>query len=96
MDGGGRELGAAEKIMSFMRAFMPLSGWTRARLTRFPSLDDLQLQAAYFDAELDNWRFRYGLDLLLSPLSLRGVYSPALLECLPCGSARTRVRVALA
>jgi S-adenosylmethionine:diacylglycerol 3-amino-3-carboxypropyl transferase len=81
--GGPRELGVADKVMSFLRGFMPLAGWTRTKLLRFLSMDDLEAQAAYFVDQLDNWRFRYGLDLLLSPLSLRGAYSASLLACLP-------------
>jgi S-adenosylmethionine:diacylglycerol 3-amino-3-carboxypropyl transferase len=83
MAGGARELGAAERIMGFLRGFMPLAGWTRSKMDLFLRMDDTAAQDEYFRTELDNWRFRTGLDLLLSPLSLRGVYSSQLLDCLP-------------
>jgi S-adenosylmethionine:diacylglycerol 3-amino-3-carboxypropyl transferase len=83
MQGGAREMGAADRIMGFMRGFMPLAGWGRTRMRHFLNMDDPAAQMSYFREELDTWRFRYGLDLLLSPLSLRGVYSSSLLACLP-------------
>jgi S-adenosylmethionine:diacylglycerol 3-amino-3-carboxypropyl transferase len=81
--GGPTELGAADKVMTFIRGFMPLAGWSRAKVLRFLEMQEPDAQASYFRDQLDNWRLRYGLDLLLSPLSLRGAYSPSLLSCLP-------------
>ena len=83
MSGGARETGAADRIMAFLRGFMPLAGWSRIKVRHFLSLDDPAAQTSYFRDELDTWRFRTGLDVLLSPLSLRGAYSPSLLACLP-------------
>lgn len=81
--GGARELGSVERIMGFMRRLMPLAGWSRAKLGEFLALDAPERQLAFWRAELDTWRFRTGLALLLSPLWLRGWYSPALLASLP-------------
>jgi S-adenosylmethionine:diacylglycerol 3-amino-3-carboxypropyl transferase len=81
--GGALEMGAADKVMSFLRGLMPLAGWTRNKVGRFLNMDDPAAQTAFFLDELATWRFRYGLDLLLSPMSLRGAYAPALLACLP-------------
>ncbi len=83
IEGGAREVGAAERIMGFMRRFTPLAGWSRKKLAEFLVLDDPQAQLLYWRAELDTFLFRSGLAFLLSPLSLRGVYSSALLSCLP-------------
>mgnify|MGYP003875334629 CR=1 FL=1 len=83
LEGGGRELGSAERIMSIMRLLMPLAGWTQTKLVEFLELDDPAAQLARWRSELDTWRFRAGFGLLLSPLWLRGFYASALLACLP-------------
>jgi S-adenosylmethionine:diacylglycerol 3-amino-3-carboxypropyl transferase len=81
--GAGRELGSAERIMGVMRTLMPLAGWSHQRLLEFLALDAPAAQLAVWRTELDTWRFRAGLSLLLSPLWLRGFYASALLSCLP-------------
>lgn len=83
LDGGEREIGSAERLLSFLRWLMPLAGWTRNKLEAFLSLDDPGEQQSFFESRLDTRRLRVGLWLCLSPLSLRRVYSPALLSCLP-------------
>lgn len=81
--GGEREVGSAERVLALMRRFMPLVGWRRKRLESFLGLTDPAEQVTVWCSRLDNWRFRTGLALLLSPLWLRGTYSPALLQSLP-------------
>jgi S-adenosylmethionine:diacylglycerol 3-amino-3-carboxypropyl transferase len=81
--GGQREVGSAERVLAFMRRFMPLIGWRRKKLETFLSLEDPTAQVALWCSEFDNWRFRSGLTLLLSPLWLGGTYSSALLSSLP-------------
>ncbi|HEY5373193.1 MAG TPA: hypothetical protein VIK01_05875 [Polyangiaceae bacterium] len=83
LSGGGREVGSAERVMGFMRRLMPLAGWSRASVNRFLTLSNPEEQLLQWQRELDNWRFRSGFALLLSPLWLRSVYSSALLSCLP-------------
>ena len=46
-------------------------------------MHDPEAQRSYFKNHLDTRRFRAGLGLLFSPLWLRGMYSPALVSCLP-------------
>lgn len=81
--GGGRELGSAERIMGMLRWLMPLAGWSHQRLVDFLALDAPAAQLTVWRTELDTWRLRAGLSLLLSPLWLRGFYASALLSCLP-------------
>ncbi len=83
LEGGGLETGSAERIMAFMRLFMPLAGWRRAKLEHFLNLDSPSTQLAFWHDELDTWRFRAGLGLFLSPLWLGRAYSSALLSSLP-------------
>ena len=82
-DQGTREVGSAEKILSFMRWFAPVAGWSLAKRVRFLALDAPSAQLDFWRNELDTTRFRFGLALLLSPLWLRGAYSSALLSSLP-------------
>ncbi len=83
LQGAPRETGRADRLMGHLRALMPLAGFTRLKVLSFLSLDDPVAQASYFREQLDTWRFRTGLALLLSPLALSGWYSSALLRCLP-------------
>lgn len=80
---GGDELGTAERVMGLARVLMPLAGWRKAKIRAFLSLDDPDEQRAYWREHLDTWRFRVGFGLLMSVASLRAIYSPALLSCLP-------------
>jgi len=77
------EVGAAERIMGFGRALMPLAGWSARALTEFLALDDPGAQQAFFREHLDTWLFRTGFDALMSAAALRAAYSPALLDVLP-------------
>jgi S-adenosylmethionine:diacylglycerol 3-amino-3-carboxypropyl transferase len=81
--GGGREVGSAERVLALMRRFMPLAGWRRRKLAGFLGLADPAEQLISWRNEFDNWRFRTGLALLLSPLWLRSSYSSPLLSSLP-------------
>jgi S-adenosylmethionine:diacylglycerol 3-amino-3-carboxypropyl transferase len=85
--GGARELGTADKVMRLLHGLMPMAGFTRTKLEVFLALDSPDAQVSFFRNELDTWRFRVGLALLLSPSALRAVYSPALLSSLPTGFA---------
>lgn len=75
--------GAAEQIMRFGRALLPLAGWKLATLRAFLALDDPAAQHAFWREHLDTRRFRAGLDTLLSLATLRAAYSPGLLASLP-------------
>lgn len=75
--------GRAERIMDFMRFFAPLAGWWPSRVRAFLELDDPGEQMAYWERELDTWRFRMAIDGLFSFTALRSVYSPRLLDFLP-------------
>ena len=81
--GGEREIGSAERVLRFMRRFMPLIGWRRKKLEGFLELEDPAEQLRVWQKDFANWRFRAGLALMLSPLWLRGSYSSALLSSLP-------------
>jgi S-adenosylmethionine:diacylglycerol 3-amino-3-carboxypropyl transferase len=75
--------GRAERIMDFMRFFAPLAGWWPSRVRAFVELDDPGEQIAYWERELNTWRFRMAIDGLFSFTALRSVYSPRLLDFLP-------------
>lgn len=81
--GGPRVLGTAERVMGIGRALLPLAGWREERVREFLSLEDPNVQTAFFREHLDTWRFRTGFDAMLSLPSLRAVYSAALLSFLP-------------
>jgi S-adenosylmethionine:diacylglycerol 3-amino-3-carboxypropyl transferase len=75
--------GSAEKLMRLGRALFPLAGWHAARLREFVALDDPAMQAIVWKREFDTRRFRVGLDMLLSPATLRAGYSSRLVASLP-------------
>lgn len=75
--------GTAEQIMSVGRKVMPLAGWTHDSIATFLAFIDVSAQFTYWQAHLDTWRFRTGLDTLMSVATLRAAYSPALLAVLP-------------
>jgi S-adenosylmethionine:diacylglycerol 3-amino-3-carboxypropyl transferase len=75
--------GRAERIMDFMRFFAPLAGWWPSRVRAFLELEDPDEQMAYWERELNTWRFRMAIDGLFSFTALRSVYSPRLLDFLP-------------
>lgn len=75
--------GKAERVMDFMRFFAPLAGWWPSRVHAFVELDDPAEQIAYWNRELNTWRFRAALDGLFSITALRSVYAPRFLDFLP-------------
>ena len=75
--------GRAERIMDFMRFFAPLAGWRRSRVRAFVELDDPEAQIAFWNDQLNTWRFRAALDGLFSITALRSVYAPRFLDFLP-------------
>jgi len=75
--------GRAERIMDFMRFFAPLAGWWPSRVRAFLELEIPDEQMAYWERELNTWRFRMAIDGLFSFTALRSVYSPRLLDFLP-------------
>jgi len=83
LDGGPAQTGTAERLMGFGRALLPLAGWHRARVEEFLRFDSAAAQLAFWNAHLDTWRFRTGVDLLLSVTGLRRVYASPFLSVLP-------------
>lgn len=83
LDGAPAIAGTAERVMGFMRRFLPLAGWSRAEVTAFLSLDDLGEQAEIWRTRLCTRRFRLGVEGLLSVTGLRAVYDSPFLRFLP-------------
>ncbi|MFZ1863913.1 MAG: DUF3419 family protein [Polyangiales bacterium] len=83
IDGDPGFRGRAERIMDFLRFFAPLAGWWPSQVRAFVDLEDSGEQMAFWNRNLNTWRFRTGLDLLFSMTALRSVYSPRLLDFLP-------------
>jgi hypothetical protein len=81
--GGPPETGDAERVMNFARALMPLVGWRRELVGTFLALTDPDEQLTFWQQHLNTRRFRAGLDLLMSRVVLRSVYSPRFLSFLP-------------
>jgi S-adenosylmethionine:diacylglycerol 3-amino-3-carboxypropyl transferase len=82
-DGDPGFRGRAERIMDFMRFFGPIAGWWPSRVGAFLELDDPAEQMAYWQRELNTWRFRTAVDGLFSVTALRSAYAPRFLDFLP-------------
>jgi len=83
LQGAPAKDGAAEHLMAFGRAVLPLAGWRRSRVEEFLSFDAVEAQLAYWHAHLDTRRFRAGMGLLLSVTGLGRVYASPFLRVLP-------------
>lgn len=81
--GGRREVGSAERVMTGARRAARAAGWSERRLREFVGMRDPAAQIRYWREHLDTWRFRTGFDLLISRRWLRLVYSRELLGFLP-------------
>lgn len=81
--GAPPESGDAERVMSFVRAFMPIVGWRARTLRTFLTLSDVAEQTSFWRKHLDTFRFRMGFDSLMSPPLLRLMYAARFLSFLP-------------
>jgi S-adenosylmethionine:diacylglycerol 3-amino-3-carboxypropyl transferase len=86
--GGQAEVGDAEQVMNFARAFMPLIGWRAGVVRAFLALSDVAEQMAFWRKHFDTRRFRAAFDTMMSPALLRAVYSSQLTSVLPPGFGR--------
>jgi SAM-dependent methyltransferase len=75
--------GAAERLMAYGRRLFPLMGWDRASLQVFLNMEDPREQLRFWRERLDTRLFRAGINVVLSPLLLRTVYSSGFLTFLP-------------
>ncbi len=82
-NGGPVVIGDAERVMNFVRAFMPLIGWRREAVRAFLMLSDTGEQMAFWKEHFDTLRFRAGMDILLSHSVLQVAYAPQFLSFLP-------------
>jgi S-adenosylmethionine:diacylglycerol 3-amino-3-carboxypropyl transferase len=81
--GAPRRTGAAERLMGFGRAVLPLLGWPRARIEDFLGMEEPAAQARWFAEHLDTWRFRTAVDAALSLTALGKVYGNELMAIVP-------------
>ena len=75
--------GSAETLMRVGRALLPLAGWSNSKLRAFLELDDPPAQLEIWKRDFDTRRFRAGMNLLLSTVTLAAGYSSRLLASLP-------------
>lgn len=83
LTGAPIERGNADQFLRFGRAFAPLAGWTRGKVSAFLELDDPDEQIRYWRRHLDTRRFRAAFNFLFSRAILGLVYSATFLGCLP-------------
>ncbi|MGH9823471.1 MAG: DUF3419 domain-containing protein, partial [Blastocatellia bacterium] len=83
INGGAVELGSAERLMNFGRAFAPLVGWRSKVVRDFLTLSDTEEQIGFWRDRLDTRRFRAAFGALMSVTGLRAIYSPQFLSFLP-------------
>jgi hypothetical protein len=92
LSGGQVSRGAAERMMAFGRAVVPLAGWRRSRVREFLDLDDPRDQIAFWRRHLDTARLRAAMDLALSRPILGMVYARPFLGGLPSRFGRVMRR----
>jgi hypothetical protein len=83
LNGAEPRAGVVEGMLARLRRLGPLVGWSPAALSDFCALEDGQAQLDFWRTRLDTRRFRAGLVLFLTPLSLRLAYSSPLVAALP-------------
>ena len=83
LDGGEPRPGSVERKLARLRRLGRIAGWSPAALSEFCALADGRAQVDFWREHLDTRRFRAGLALLLSPLSLRLAYSSPLVAAVP-------------
>jgi hypothetical protein len=83
--GGAIESGDADRLMKFVRTFMPLLGWRAGVIRDFLALSEPTEQSSFWGKHLDTRRFRACFDTLMSPTILRAAYAPRLVSSLPAG-----------
>jgi hypothetical protein len=81
--GAPAEKGTAERLLDVGRTLLPLLGWRRAVLEAFLRMNDPVAQLDFWRRNLDTRRFRAGVDVLLSFITLRSAYASPFLEALP-------------
>ena len=75
--------GSVEKLMRVGRAMLPLAGWNARMLRDFLDLEDPRLQIGVWKRDFDTGRFRAGMEILLSTVTLSAGYASALVASLP-------------
>lgn len=81
--GAPMQEGAAERLLSRVRALFPVLGWSEARRREFLSMPDPSEQLHYWHCRLDTKRWRTAVDTVLSASLLGLVYRSPFVTCLP-------------
>lgn len=83
VEGCGREVGVADRLLGGVRALAPLVGWTAGRVGRFLAMADPGRQVRFFDRVLDTARFRAAMRVGFAPVTLLGAYRREFVGFLP-------------
>jgi len=75
--------GVIERVMDTVRPFARTVGWSPSKLRAFVDMQEPTAQTAFWDRELDTWRFRIAFDGVFSLSVLRTVYAEPFLDFLP-------------